>query len=64
MSKKMLKFTDIGQQNPPKREIDLRKEDFKEIYDEFINEKATQQSSRCSQCGLSLIHISEPTRRM
>ena len=47
----MLKFTDIGQQNPPKREIDLRKEDFKEIYDEFINEKATQQSS------LSLIHI-------
>ena len=51
MSKKMLKFTDIGQQNPPKREIDLRKEDFKEIYDEFINEKATQQSSRCSQCG-------------
>ena len=46
MSKKMLKFIDIGQQNPPKREIDLRKDDFKEIYDEFINRKAQEQSSR------------------
>ena len=45
MSKKMLKFTDIGQQNPPKREIDLRKEDFKEIYDEFINQKAKELKS-------------------
>ena len=60
MSKKMLKFTDIGQQNPPKREIDLRKEDFKEIYDEFINEKATQQSSRCSQCGVPFCQVHCP----
>ena len=56
----MLKFTDIGQQNPPKREIDLRKEDFKEIYDEFINEKATQQSSRCSQCGVPFCQVHCP----
>ena len=60
MSKKMLKFTDIGQQNPPKREIDLRKEDFKEIYNEFINEKATQQSSRCSQCGVPFCQVHCP----
>ena len=60
MSKKMLKFTDIGQQNPPKREIDLRKDDFKEIYDEFINEKATQQSSRCSQCGVPFCQVHCP----
>ena len=60
MSQKMLKFTDIGQQNPPKREIDLRKDDFKEIYDEFINEKATQQSSRCSQCGVPFCQVHCP----
>ena len=60
MSKKMLKFTDIGQQTPPKREIELRKEDFKEIYDEFINDKATQQSSRCSQCGVPFCQIHCP----
>ena len=68
MPDKMLKFVKIGQQTPPKREVDTRKEDFKEIYDEYINEKAKEQSSRCSQCGvpfcqvhcplsLSLIHI-------
>ena len=32
MSDKMLKFVDIGQQTPPKREVDNRKEDFNEIY--------------------------------
>ena len=33
MTEKMLKFINIGQQNPPKREkSDERKEDFNEIY--------------------------------
>ena len=39
MSDKMLKFVNIGQQTPPKREVGNRKEDFNEIYKEFINEK-------------------------
>ena len=36
MNKKMLKFVNIGQQNPPKREVTNRKDDFNEIYNEFI----------------------------
>jgi NADPH-dependent glutamate synthase beta chain and related oxidoreductases len=52
MSEKMLKFVDIGQQNPPKRDISDRKEDFDEIYQEFLKDRAVQQSSRCSQCGV------------
>ena len=52
MSEKMLKFVKIGQQTPPKREVGNRKEDFNEIYKEFINNKASEQSSRCSQCGV------------
>ncbi len=52
MTDKMLKFVKIGQQTPPKRDVVTRKEDFKEIYDEFINRKAQEQSSRCSQCGV------------
>ena len=40
MTDKMLKFVKIGQQTPPKREIDVRKKDFNEIYDEFISDKA------------------------
>ena len=47
MTNKMLKFVDIGQQNPPKRDKSQRKEDFGEIYQEFIHEKAKEQSSRC-----------------
>ena len=43
MSDKMLKFVDIGQQTPPKREVNNRKKDFNEIYKEFINERASEQ---------------------
>ena len=60
MSKKMLKFINIGQQNPPKREVDNRKEDFNEIYKEFINDKASEQSSRCSQCGVPFCQVHCP----
>ena len=45
MTDKMLKFVKIGQQTPPKREVDQRKKDFNEIYDEYINEKATHETS-------------------
>ena len=38
MTEKMLKFVKLRQQNPPKREVDERKEDFNEIYKEFVNE--------------------------
>ena len=46
MSEKMLKFVKIGQQNPPKRNTNNRKDDFNEIYNEFIHDKAKEQSSR------------------
>ena len=60
MSEKMLKFIKIGQQNPPKREVDTRKDDFNEIYKDFINEKAKEQSSRCSQCGVPFCQVHCP----
>ena len=60
MTEKMLKFVDIDQQNPKKREKLIRKGDFNEIYNEFINEKANEQSSRCSQCGVPFCQIHCP----
>ena len=60
MSDKMLKFVDIGQQNPPKREVSNRKDDFNEIYNEFIQEKAGEQASRCSQCGVPFCQVHCP----
>tara|TARA_Y100000590_G_scaffold356338_1_gene410547 strand:- start:954 stop:2381 length:1428 start_codon:yes stop_codon:yes gene_type:complete len=56
----MLKFVKIGQQNPPKRNVGNRKEDFKEIYDDFIKQKAQEQSSRCSQCGVPFCQVHCP----
>ena len=60
MTDKMLKFVKIGQQTPPKRKVDNRKEDFKEIYNEFIAQKAQEQSSRCSQCGVPFCQVHCP----
>ena len=60
MSDKMLKFINVGQQNPPKREVLTRKDDFNEIYSEYIHEKAAEQSSRCSQCGVPFCQIHCP----
>ena len=60
MSEKMLKFVKIGQQNPNKRNAEKRIDDFKEIYDEFIHNKAKEQSSRCSQCGVPFCQVHCP----
>ncbi len=56
----MLKFVEIGQQTPPKRGVDNRKDDFNEIYDEFLTQKAQEQSSRCSQCGVPFCQVHCP----
>ncbi len=56
----MLKFTKVSKQNPNKRTVIKRVDDFKEIYDEFINDKAKEQSSRCSQCGVPFCQIHCP----
>jgi glutamate synthase (NADPH/NADH) small chain len=42
----------IERDMPQKREADVRREDFDEIYAEFAKAKAEEQSSRCSQCGV------------
>ncbi|MBH90565.1 MAG: dihydropyrimidine dehydrogenase [Candidatus Marinimicrobia bacterium] len=60
MSEKMLKFTKIGQQTPPKRSVEKRNLDFNEIYGEFISNKAKEQSSRCSQCGVPFCQVHCP----
>ena len=60
MSEKMLKFIDIDQKNPSKRNESERKSDFNEIYAEFIHENANKQSSRCSQCGVPFCQVHCP----
>ena len=60
MTKKMLQFVDLKQETPEKRSTSKRKGDFNEIYKEYITNKATEQSSRCSQCGVPFCQIHCP----
>ncbi|MEN8933805.1 NAD(P)-dependent oxidoreductase [Planktotalea arctica] len=48
----MLKFISVERDMPIKRAPDLRNKDFGEIYAEYASDKAKEQSSRCSQCGV------------
>ncbi|MBL3570119.1 dihydropyrimidine dehydrogenase [Rhodovulum sulfidophilum] len=49
---KMLQFVRVAKETPEKREAGDRAKDFDEIYAEFAAEKAAEQASRCSQCGV------------
>lgn len=51
-TQKMLKFVNVSKEMPEKRPASLRSHDFHEIYREFAAEKAAEQASRCSQCGV------------
>jgi glutamate synthase (NADPH/NADH) small chain len=51
-TQKMLKFVTLGKEMPTKRDATMRAGDFDEIYREFAAEKAAEQASRCSQCGV------------
>jgi glutamate synthase (NADPH/NADH) small chain len=48
----MLKFVTVGKEMPEKRDASSRAQDFHEIYREYADQKAAEQASRCSQCGV------------
>ena len=52
MSSKMLQFVETERDMPEKRDSAIRKDDFFEIYGDYIDAKAEEQASRCSQCGV------------
>ena len=56
----MLKFTHIDQLNPQKKTPEIRSKNFNEIYSRFAREKAEEQSSRCSQCGIPFCQVHCP----
>jgi glutamate synthase (NADPH/NADH) small chain len=52
MTERMLKFVVVDRQQPQKRAAEARTGDFHEVYADFIDAKAKEQASRCSQCGI------------
>jgi glutamate synthase (NADPH/NADH) small chain len=62
MSSKLLKFLAIDNLMPDKREARERRRDFDEIYGGFDPERAREQASRCSQCGIPFCQIHCPVQ--
>ena len=56
----MLKFTSINKENPSKTESKVRSKNFDEIYANFAKQKAEEQASRCSQCGVPFCQVHCP----
>ena len=56
----MLKFTSIDKENPNKTDSKVRSKNFDEIYANFAKQKAEEQASRCSQCGVPFCQVHCP----
>src|SRR3546814_19137852 len=57
---KMLSFVDTGQSYPEKRSAEERGDDFLEISRAYLFEKAEEQASRCTQCGVPYCSVHCP----
>jgi len=44
-------FVDVGRSDPEKKNIQLRKQEFVEIYEPFTQDTVAEQSHRCLECG-------------
>lgn len=60
MTTKMLQFVSVPQKQPDKRAATARRTDFDEIYKDFATPEATEQASRCSQCGVPFCSVHCP----
>lgn len=60
MAERMLQFVSLPQEMPEKRAAGERRQDFGEIYRAFAVERAEQQASRCSQCGVPFCSVHCP----
>jgi glutamate synthase (NADPH/NADH) small chain len=49
-----LKYT--KRETPVRRPVDLRLQDWKEVYEEFSHEALEHQASRCMDCGIPFCH--------
>jgi glutamate synthase (NADPH/NADH) small chain len=44
-------FLDVRREDPPKKKMETRTEEFVEIYDPFVKSQVSEQSHRCLACG-------------
>jgi glutamate synthase (NADPH/NADH) small chain len=56
----MLRFVGVPAETPPKRGAEARRDDFQEIYGDYLRAKAEEQAGRCSQCGVPFCQVHCP----
>ena len=56
----MLKFVDLDRRMPEKHGPARRRSSFGEIWLDFAEERAAEQASRCSQCGVPFCQVHCP----
>ncbi|MGH3873660.1 MAG: glutamate synthase subunit beta [Pseudonocardiaceae bacterium] len=49
-------FLTTGRQNSPRRPVDLRLRDWREVYADFDRSAVEQQAGRCMNCGIPFCH--------
>ena len=45
-------FLNVGRTTPTRRPVDIRLQDWREVYEEFGTENVEKQASRCMDCGI------------
>jgi glutamate synthase (NADPH/NADH) small chain len=60
MPEQMLRFVSVETEAPEKRPVIDRASDFDEIYATYAAQKAAEQASRCSQCGVPFCQVHCP----
>lgn len=60
----MQKFTEVDRIDAKKRDVVARVKDFDEIYEVFADNKASEQSDRCIQCGDPYCHNKCPLHNL
>jgi glutamate synthase (NADPH) small chain len=49
-------FLKVARETPTRRPVDLRLMDWREVYEEFPDDRLERQASRCMDCGIPFCH--------
>ncbi len=53
-------FLSVGRELPTRRPVEIRLQDWSEVYEEFESGHVQQQASRCMDCGIPFCHMGCP----
>ncbi len=61
---KVTGFLEIEREQPSRRKVDVRLQDWFEIYEPFPEEKQREQGARCMDCGVPFCHTGCPVNNL